>query len=80
MNQSYLLKSLTASTSEQTSSCPYDAVDVDVVATVDDFEVEETVGDAVIGPTTTPGPINDVDEAEEVEEYDEFECAEYVAL
>ena len=78
MNQSYLLKSLTASTSEQTSSCTYDAVDV--VATVDDFEVEEAVGDAVIGPTTTPGPINDVDEAEEVEEYDEFECAEYVPL
>ena len=72
------MKSLTASTSEQTSSCPYDAVDV--VSTVDGFEVEETVGDAVIGPTTTPGPINDVDEAEEVAEYDEFECAEYVAL
>ena len=78
MNQSYLLKSLTASTLEQTSFCPYDAVDV--VSTVDGFEVGETVGDAVIGPTTTPGPINDADEAEEVEEYDEFECAEYVAL
>ena len=55
-------------------------LDVDNVDTVDGFEVEETVGDAVIGPTTTPGPINDVDEAEEVEEYDELECAEYAPL